>query len=86
MPEKAEHLIAIAGGRAFRVKLAQTTSLTAALEYVTKPGEGRGGFPDTALAGDWLETHEGFRVRRAAVDAYVIGHKQGEWAVAGPMD
>lgn len=77
-------LIALVGGRAFVVSLSSATDLSVALDWLTWRDRGRRNepAPDSALEKSWLDTEEGFRIRADAVTAFVIGEKQGEWAVA----
>jgi hypothetical protein len=77
-------LIALAGGRAFTLRVAANTDLQSALHWLTWQDRGRRNepAPDHALEQAWLDTEEGFRIRAEAVTAFVIGEKQGEWAVA----
>lgn len=77
-------LIALVGGRAFTLRLSPASDLSLALDWLTgrdreRPNEPA---PDEALEETSLDTEEGFRVRADAVTAFVIGEKQGEWAVA----
>lgn len=70
-------LIAIvASGRAFALELSDSDrgNLDLALEGMIA---GKG-----TLGAAWLPTEEGFRIRRDAVVALVVGRKEGEWAVA----
>ena len=80
----AVKLIAFVGGRAFALRLSPATELVPALDWLTWRGRSRPNepAPDKALGTAWLDTEEGFRIRSDAVTAFVIGHKQGEWAVA----
>jgi len=77
-------LIALAGGRAFTIRLSPDTDIGAALDWLTfrrraRPNEPA---PESSLAWPWLDTVEGFRIRGDSVTAYVIGRKEGEWAIA----
>jgi hypothetical protein len=75
-------LLALVGGRAFTVRIEGNESPDDALRDLT--GRSGGGAKPTPWAqNDWLDTEEGFRIRRDAVVAYVVGHKEGEWAEAG---
>jgi len=78
------NVIALIGGRAFTLRLSPATDLSAAFDWLTWRDRGRRNepAPDHALENTWLDTEEGFRIRADAVTAFVIGHKQGEWAVA----
>jgi hypothetical protein len=80
-------LIALVEGRAFTIRLAEKANIELAFDYLSgRGGRGHGAAPDAALRYDWLDTEEGFRIRADAIAAIVIGHKQGEWAVAGEAD
>lgn len=76
-------LIAIlASGRAFAVRIeSEQQSLESALNDLTGR-TGGGAQPEGWTKKKWLDTEEGFRIRRKAIVAFVIGRKEGEWAVA----
>lgn len=69
------------GGRAFALVLPQAQTPEQALAELTGHPAG-GGQPDPFWRPDWLETEERFHIRKDAVVAYVVGRKEGEWAVA----
>ena len=77
-------LIALVGGRAFTITLAANTDVADAFDWLTWRGRNRANqpAPDPYIDSAWLDTDEGFRIRADAVTAFVIGHKQGEWATA----
>lgn len=80
MAEK--ELIAIVGsGRPFSLRLPENETAEQALLALT--GRSGGAQPQPMWRAEWLETEEGFYIRRDAIVAYVAGHKEGEWAVAG---
>lgn len=78
--DQGKLIAVLASGRTFTVQIPSNESPTEALGFLTERGN-RGGQPAWAQW-EWLDTEERFRIRRDAVVAYCVGHKEGEWAVA----
>ena len=72
----------IASGRSFTLRLPTNEMPDHALDFLT--GRQHKGDPvkPTSLGWEWLDTEEGFRIRRDAIVALVVVEKQGECAVA----
>jgi hypothetical protein len=73
-------LIAVlSSGRTFALRLEEGMTPEQALADLTGTG---GGLHVGSMRPEWFDTEERFRIRRDAIIALVVGHKQGEWAVA----
>jgi hypothetical protein len=76
-----ELIAVLESGRTFTVQIPGNESPDEALNVLS--GRIARGAPVPAWAQwPWLDTEERFRIRRDAIVALVVGHKEGEWAVA----